>query len=262
MKKIALFFLLILISSSIFARGFELETQKETAFAFLGTTVLTFAFLANNNKNALDLKSVDIFNKNSVNSFDRTFAVFSYDKTIASVSDFSLISLSLTPSLFYFSKKFRTKEKFLIPVLFAEVLALNTGINFIVKNMVSRKRPYVYETNKNYEKRTSSDATRSFYSGHSSLAFACATFSSAMFWEYYPQSKWKIPITISLFSLATTIASLRVLAGQHFLSDVAFGALMGSATASFVLLSHKKDNLNFSIFPLKNGGMIAFNYKF
>jgi membrane-associated phospholipid phosphatase len=246
----------------VFAKGFELNYQKETAFAFFETSILTFAFLAHNNKTTLNSTTVDSLNSNSINYLDKKFAIFSFDKDLADISDLFLIGISSSPFLFFISNDFRKNKKLLIPILFAETVALNTGINFIVKNMVSRKRPYAYEIEKNYKKRTSPDATRSFYSGHSSLAFASATFSTAMFFEYFPNSKWKIPVASSLFSSALIIASLRVLSGEHFLSDVSFGALMGVSSSLFVLMSHKKKDFNFSFFPLNNGGLFSFNYIF
>jgi membrane-associated phospholipid phosphatase len=64
-----------------------------------------------------------------------------------------------------------------------------------------------------------------FPSGHSALAFATATvlvacFSRGRFW---------------FFALACGVAASRVLMGEHFLSDVIAGSLVGFACASALL---------------------------
>ena len=70
---------------------------------------------------------------------------------------------------------------------------------------------------------------RSFPSAHTSMSFAGASFASYVFWKYNPESKWRILVTAISYSLAATVAVLRVASGNHFATDVLAGALIGTA---------------------------------
>ena len=50
----------------------------------------------------------------------------------------------------------------------------------------------------------------------------------------YPDSKWRVPVTVAAYALAGTTASLRIASGSHFSSDVLAGALIGSFSGFIV----------------------------
>jgi membrane-associated phospholipid phosphatase len=127
-------------------------------------------------------------------------------------------------------------------LVLAETYAITTLITNIVKMSVNRPRPYVYDVSLSPEVRSSGDATRSFFSGHASTAFAMATSYSYMFMMRHPRSKLVIPIWIGTHALATATALLRVEAGRHFWSDILVGAAVGSAIGLAVPYLHKKNN--------------------
>ena len=83
---------------------------------------------------------------------------------------------------------------------------------------------------------------KSFPSGHTTLAFASASFTSYVFGKYYPDSKWRIPVSLSLYTLATTTALLRVSSGNHFLTDVLAGALIGTLCGLTIPMLHTLNN--------------------
>ncbi|MGI6467328.1 MAG: phosphatase PAP2 family protein [Sphaerochaetaceae bacterium] len=70
--------------------------------------------------------------------------------------------------------------------------------------------------------------TNHFFQVTRALAFASAAFTQTVFSQKYKESKWKLPVTITTWSLAATTAILRVASGSHYLSDVVVGSLVGS----------------------------------
>lgn len=60
------------------------------------------------------------------------------------------------------------------------------------------------------------------------MAFTGAAFTQALFSLRYPDSPYRIPVTASAWTLAAATAVLRVASGNHFVTDVLAGALIGS----------------------------------
>ncbi len=90
----------------------------------------------------------------------------------------------------------------------------------------------------------SGDSERSFPSRHSILAFASATFTSYVFSTYYPDSDWKVPVSLLSYGLAATTSAFRVASGNHFLTDVVAGALIGTAVGLAVPALHSQFDEN------------------
>jgi len=119
-------------------------------------------------------------------------------------------------------------------VLLAQTASVNLALNTVVKHAVGRKRPLTYDGSWSESDRSSADASLSFYSGHSATAFAMATAASRIFMLRHPDSEWVLPLWLGSEALAATTAVLRVEAGKHFWSDVAMGAIVGSAVGYLV----------------------------
>ena len=63
------------------------------------------------------------------------------------------------------------------------------------------------------------------------------------FSKYFPESKWKVPVIIGSYTLATLSGTLRILSGSHFFSDVLVGATIGSAIGITVPLLHEFNSI-------------------
>ena len=81
--------------------------------------------------------------------------------------------------------------------------------------------------------RPDSGAPTSFPSGHTSQAFAAATFMAK---EYGHKS---IGYSIGAYSVATTVGVMRVLNNRHWISDVLVGASIGILSTNLVYLTHR-----------------------
>lgn len=128
-------------------------------------------------------------------------------------------------------------------LILSEVFVVTSGLTSVFKYAVRRPRPFLYDSDMDAfpsEARQDVDASLSFFSGHSSSAFAMATAGSYLFMLRHPQSKWVIPVWIVSEALAATTASLRVVAGKHFITDVLVGAAVGSAVGVLIPYLHRR----------------------
>ncbi len=101
----------------------------------------------------------------------------------------------------------------------------------IVKNTFARSRPYIYSDLAPISLRTSTDARKSFFSGHTSLSAANSFYAAKVFSDHFPNSRLK-PLVWAVAAVIPAITAYnRVVSGEHFLSDVlvgySFGALIG-----------------------------------
>ena len=151
-------------------------------------------------------------------------------------------------------------------VLLAETASVNLALNTVVKHAVGRKRPLTYDASWSDADRSSADASLSFYSGHSATAFAMATATSRIFMIRHPDSDWVLPLWLGSEALAATTAVLRVEAGKHFWSDVAVGALVGSAVGYLVPELHLRGHQTGSVarvapMVVDDGGALVFSLR-
>lgn len=96
----------------------------------------------------------------------------------------------------------------------------------------------------------------SFVSGHSSVAFALA----AVYSRHYKHYKFLPPL---LYTSASFIALSRVAAGEHWLSDVTGGAVLGVTTG--LLVNNFMNNNNITIYPgmtPQGQGQVSVHYIF
>ncbi len=171
---------------------------------------------------SLALGAYTPLDKSSINAFDR-LVINEYNSTLDTASTALDISLFATPIITAFSGEKRLGET---AIMYAESFLLGWGAKELLKYCVKRDRPYLYSENPPENKKD--DWTKSFPSGHTTMAFLTATFVSYTFCKYNPESEWRIPISATVFTLALAEGVMRVLSGSHFMSDVIAGAALGS----------------------------------
>jgi undecaprenyl-diphosphatase len=89
-----------------------------------------------------------------------------------------------------------------------------------------------------------------------SVGFFTSTFSAE-----YPDSPRRIPLGIVSYSLAAAVGVNRILSGNHFISDVLTGAVLGSIYGYLIPwlhLSKKQDTP--VIMPLHNGFVLVWKF--
>lgn len=142
-------------------------------------------------------------------------------------------------------------------LMLAQALALQSGLNLVVRSMSFWPRPYMYATDGDGADAAAAaegEAYGSFFSGHTSAAFTIAVFTGEWFSEFYPNSAYKSLVWATSLSLAGFVGALRIAAGKHYPTDVVVGALAGTGISLAVIKIHQK-SVQFG--PLSLAGLWA-----
>jgi membrane-associated phospholipid phosphatase len=174
-----------------------------------------------------------------VNAFDRT-AIGLDDEGARIASDVGLVALPLlagagslldVPGLGWSAALEDV-------ALVAESIAITGAVTVVVKNAVLRPRPYMYDAELAAEHGTSRGSFLSFYSGHTSLAFAAAVSFATIFTLRRPDEPWRYAVWALGIAAASAVGVCRVLAGVHFWTDVIAGGAAGGAIGALVPALH------------------------
>lgn len=141
--------------------------------------------------------------------------------------------------------------------VYLEALAIDGALNEVVKLAVRRPRPFAYDPSLSAADRASADTYVSFYSEHSSLAFtAAAAYTTIFALRHRDRPALTALVGLLTMTLAGSTAALRVVAGAHFYSDVAIGALVGTAVGVTMPLLHRRHRLPALVLaPIDHGAM-------
>ncbi len=175
-----------------------------------------------------------------VNSLDAAFA-HAYNAPLDSLADCLVIAVNLTVLVCLSARFLRGgKKAFLFRQtaydVFVFVLAwLYTGGAFrLLKNLAGRVRPYMYFPNPSIEGIQDGDFCRSWPSGHSaSVCLAAGFFLSWLIIRKVRPQLCGVYFSL-LFVPALATMTLRVFSGNHFLTDVVSGGILGFATSTAV----------------------------
>ncbi len=150
-------------------------------------------------------------------------------------------------------------EGFVDVLVVAEAAALAADLNQLVKFAVGRERPFVHygDPARPHE----ADDDLSFYSGHTSMAFAVAS-SAGMVSTLrgYRSAPWVWGVGMSL---AATAGWLRMGGDMHWFSDVLVGAAVGTAVgAGLPWLLHRDRDEGPDVAVTASPAMVAFSFAF
>ena len=216
------------------------------------TTTVLFGFYSQYQFRTLEPTNLSQLNKQDVPIYDR-WAISQYSSTASTLSDALLVG-ALAPLYLgwkYSQEQQQSKQFWLDVFMYSETLLLSSSLNLWIRSLGSRPRPLVYNSSAPLEKRQKSESSSSFYSGHTSGAFATAVFTSTLFMERYPHSTWIPWVWGGSLGLASTMATLRISGGKHYPSDVLVGALVGSLFGYSIPWLHRVPNKKkrYSLFP-------------
>ena len=122
-------------------------------------------------------------------------------------------------------------------LVMVESVALTALLNQIVKFSAGRERPYRAAQSEDERARSDPDGNLSFFSGHTSLAFALAVSSATI------ATMRDRPMAPALWAIGLPVAAaagwLRIAADRHYFTDVLVGALVGSVIGFLVPWLHR-----------------------
>jgi len=236
----------ILIQPESFSQSpYKLEFKNEAVIFGIGTALTAATLPLNDNIKPLTNAEISLLNRNDINGFDRQ-ATFNWSQSAGGASDYLLVASILSPALLSLSDRVQNDFTPVITMYF-EVLIFSEMLPFFAKGITQRVRPLAYNENVPLEKKKTQNAKRSFFSGHTSTAFAMAVYLSSVYADYYPDSDLKPLVWTSSLLVASTVGYLRYVSGSHFPTDIITGAIIGSAIGYLIPLIHKKENENVNL---------------
>lgn len=218
---------------------FELHLSVELPLLGAGITFWTVPYLFLTDE--LAGPHCDPCDSSKVNVLDRqTLSVhMQWARTTADVMLYAL------PPIFFVARLFdygitAWKGWLTDAVVVSEAVVWSGVVNEVERRLIRRPRPFMYTAGLYPDRRNNAEAELSYYSGHTSAAFAFVVATSIAYTLRHPHSPWRIPLWIGMITYATVQGVLRVLSGDHFISDAVSGSLIGAAIGVAVPMLHRK----------------------
>ncbi len=232
MKKLCVLLLSLYVTAvSAQTPVFKLDWLTDGITAGTGTALTLTGFFLRPAPEPFDGRTLSM---SDVNAFDR-LAVRPYSRPLDITGDVFQFASLLLPAVLFAAP---SSEWLTVGVMYAEAVLFSFGLKNTLKAAVSRPRPFMYYDNPPHSYIKDGDYLNSFPSGHTTMAFTGAMYASYVFSSYFPDSPFKIPVIAGSFTLATATAVLRILSGNHFITDVLAGAFIGCASGFFVPWVH------------------------
>lgn len=206
---------------------YNISFKKELTIGGIGGAGFITSKFLQNNKKLLTVDVIQTLKRNDIWPIDRP-ATYNWSPRAANLSDVFLYSSVLLPALHLIPTSSRN-DITRIAVLQADVLLLTSGLTYLTKEIVQRRRPYNYNPDAPMRLKLETDATASFFSGHTSVTSAMCFFYAQTFAHYNQNSPLK-PLVFVLATLYPAITGyLRWQAGKHFFTDIVAGYIVGAA---------------------------------
>lgn len=147
--------------------------------------------------------------------------------------------------------------------MYLESLATTAALYSLTAGLVNRTRPYVYDDSGDTDisRKLKNNGQRSFYSGHVAATATATFYAAKIYSDFNPDSPGKIYVWAGAAVLPAAVGVLRMEAGQHFLTDVLLGYVLGAGTGILVPELHKKKNDNLSVYPTGGQTFLGDNYR-
>ena len=228
--------------------------------ASLGGTV--GGFLVIQNKEPFTELELENFRNNidDINGIDR-WAAGNYSEEASKFSDIPFALSFAAPFVLLLDDNANDHAGQLFGI-YIESLATTSTLFTITAGLSNRARPYAYSEEAPLDKRLSTSATRSFYSGHVAATTTATFFAAKVYQDFNPDSKAIPYVWAGAVVLPAAVGYYRIKAGQHFLTDVVLGYTMGALAGYFIPELHKKKSGDNQIGFTTTSGVTPFGERY
>lgn len=217
---------------------YKLSYAKDITIPTVSLAMIGTAFLLDRKATALSVDQINKLDRSSISLFDRN-ATYNWSTSAAKWSDGIMIGTGVLPLLFLADKRSR-KDFAKVSAIYAEVFLVNVGLTNLTKELVKRKRPYLYNPDVPIGKKLNKDSQHSFFSGHTSLTAAMTFGFAQMYSDYFPNSPAQPGVWFAAAVVPLIVAILRNRAGKHYWTDVAVGYAVGASVGILIPRLHLK----------------------
>jgi len=227
---------------------FQLDLTREALIYGAGTVAGITALAILSKLSPLTVDEVNALDPADVNSFDRSAIGPKQEENTGDILLFMSYALPLS-----FLAYEETRNDFPeLLLMYGEVLLVTGALNGIVKGIALRTRPYAYSDETPIDKRTTSEARVSFYSGHTSVTAAITFYMANVFTTYITDNTARILIWSAAALYPAVTGYLRVSSSNHFPTDVIVGYAVGAGIGFLIPELHKVQKENgLSLYPMK-----------
>jgi membrane-associated phospholipid phosphatase len=226
----------LLVGSASRAQApYQLQRGRELWLVGAGTAVGVTALWLIDQVEPLTPDEIAALNPDDVNSFDRGAIgpwreVDSGDRLLT-VSYFLPLTFLIRPDTRH---DWRT-----LGLMWGEALLIQAAVNGVAKGAVERTRPYVYDSETPMDKKTTTNARLSFYSGHTGTAAVTCFFIARVFDAYLENWKARALLWTGAAAYPAVVGYLRRDSANHFYTDVITGYVVGAAIGILVPHFHR-----------------------
>jgi membrane-associated phospholipid phosphatase len=226
----------------------------------LAGTVLwdLYGFAQISKKDGTSLAELGSLKRSDLNWLDR-WGVHPYSKSIDNLSYVPFfVAMPLPLAVFGIDNRMR-KDFWKLTFLYAEAMTMTGALYTSAVHYVDRHRPLVYETSSPLETRQSSNSRNSFFAGHVALVGTSVFFIARAYADYHPESKIKWVFYGGAAAITGLTGYWRSRAGEHFPTDIALGAAIGTLSGLLTPSLHKTKLMNgkLSVLPYNSQGLVA-----
>ncbi len=230
----------VLFQSNIFSQSpYSLDAAREVAIFGGGILLGVVDNKLIETTEPIPYEELKTLSRKNINSFDRG-ATYNWSPPAADWSDILLMTSIASPLLLFTSSAVRD-DAGTYTTMFLQNILTTYSVSHLPKALIKRYRPYSYNDEVEDEIRSSPAATLSFFSAHTSVAFASAVFLSITFNKYNPDSNLTPYIWGTSLLIASAVGYLRYASGNHFPTDIIAGAIVGSVVGYLIPLIHESN---------------------
>jgi membrane-associated phospholipid phosphatase len=261
MKNFLFVFTFFVLTSSGYSQEIAVKNSVYRVRPLIAVPIIVGGFVTNyygvrflKSKPGLDSSVAAGLSPSDVNAFDRGAARQNPANAASfmKASDIGLTATVLFPVFLLGDKKIR-KDFFQISIIYLETMAIMSNAYSWGVGHLNRKRPYVFNTDESFKRRTRQGSFNSFYAGHPAACAAATFFIVKVFHDYHPDSKLTPYLYAAALIPPAFVGYCRYKAGMHFPSDIIAGIAAGAFIGTIVPHLHKRKSDKLSIFPTGNG---------
>lgn len=216
---------------------YSLSAPREAVLFSAGISFNLLGMIQSRNTSILSIDEINKLDRKDLDILDRT-ATYNYSSRAKKASDKLLIGSLFLPSAIFLDPNQRNQwgEK---GTMILQTYLITAGSTLLVKSLVKRTRPFVYNEKVPLSEKLKPDARMSFFSGHTSFA-ACSAFFTATMLTTNGQNRNIAPlIWTSAAALPTLQGILRWKAGKHFPTDIFIGYAVGAGIGYLIPKLHE-----------------------
>ncbi len=254
--RLIIFIILVFIFIHLTFAGFSQYSRETEVYkvnrkvetpgtvALLGVSVWGFNHLSE--KPGLSYEEAIQLSPNDVWWFDRpaTRQDPSFRMKAQNNSDILLNSSVILPGLLALDRQIR-HDWFDVLLLYGESHAISTDFYILNASLISRARPFNYNSGIPIEEKMANESQNSFFSGHVSTAATASFFMAKVYSDYHPElGNKKYWLFAAALIPPSMVGYYRFRAMKHFPTDIMTGCAIGAATGILIPHFHKINRKN------------------